>query len=939
MIFGIEVVCHDKRVDLGAFESSNKEDDMDNELTQHKIPPYKCIPQEYLQDFNEFTSDTCGIKLHLYNPETNEENSDEIRMMPYLDDSVSTIKNWGLIDLPSSVKLMKVGTDSYPFIESILDVGQSLSFDVLFKSTVVNQQPLAEIFLRPRVILQNCLPVTIYVKSNKTNMSSIDNGGNTKLRSDTSSLIQRVDAGKELFINSYGSSFNVSVGFSEEFTADSVDSSNEILLGPDDRVTKPLEFKPMSKSGTQTEGIVYMIENEGGSVINSNIQALSPELKNEINVRCISIQCSASILDHTGDLQFSYSNASNDNYDSELIPQDSSAPSHKHVALLQDINKRIYAKQKSANEKFMSFCPSEIQLSEGGLECHSLHWEDQTESGYCAFKQKKVSQIESYTIHIIPEYILVNSSGHDVTIIQSSSPDHTEVNSFGSSMLKMGPGELKIVIRFQGNGWFTEPILISGLRTITTSLKTEDEDFVGGLAVDILSGGQDARVLVNIGPPQIDDNFTAEESNTTTSPFSIFTNLFEKDFLRFRLSCKSIQMFITELRMSGRSTQVALVDIESFNISYQHIFLFENNYETLKDEHASVSSIVRSIGRYRLSISVGHLKLSDSDPSSSFIMSSFLPNSNSVDISVYFRGKDIDMINVNLWSSQHGSPNKVMVFASDIFLMKLGSILCDMKDSYDTNHHKILVGEQDQILSTTYPPPIPQNVCKFNVVRISPIELEVNIREATEMTESMRLHESVQGFLTQFPATSPIEMNLKIAEFSSRNVHCNIYPVLHMATLTLKTRLKFHLLKNSNSYDRTERDFILSSLADSIKVVPPLKDGTFFRTIGYHAADEFESLFNLVNEQSSRAVIKESSGTILYSSSTQISNCTSGDKSTTRHQADMNRMDRPKPLKPPPLGVSTRNFFSSSFRLTKNNSKTFMNTQHSIIEEESNSET
>jgi len=939
MTFNLSAESNGDQTDLAVLEGLSHGIDICKKGSEHS---WTTIPTNLIAEKNSNRDPKLLFQLEVA------EKVDNLKSM-YLGESFENCDTpyvWGELPLPSYDQFKQIGKAENVVMNACSDKS-FISSHAVMKVILVNDYPLIEIYIQPRAVIQNNLPLTIIIETPSSNAFSEKNYFGKK---EVKSWMHRLEPLQELDVLSYGPSISFSIRFEEDPVVGNKllwndDENVEIPLALGEFLKEPALFTYTSKNEPSNRSCIYLSEVSQDNILSSQLQSTPNSLLEKkngsgIRTRRLSLYSRGCIIDHTNQLLFSVWDSSSEKpkeTDSLLSARKENSRKDEYVTILQDSHSSIqisenYHEASDTLRHSLPFQLDELTPSSGGIVSKNIMWDDNTASGYCAFRDNIDSSLNSLLIHIIPEFLLTNNTGYEIEVtgsnLRGKQPCLLSKND-QLILLREEPKKLEIVLRNPLSNWTTDPIPIGQLQLSIINVRdTETKEVVGTLPIDISSGGRIARANIGIGTPQL-----IGLSMRRASRYDIF-HMWHDDFIKVRCQTKEVQIILTELpKVKGPPIQIALLTFEEVDIIYHRIFLFENHYGAIKESEVEAQSGCESFQHSKISLNVNRFSMTDTDPGkpSQEVFTSDPTNSKFMELSIYIRSTEnedifhIDMIDLNLWN-ENKKAIKVQVDTSDNFVYRFVGFVFNLvkckKDSTkflneggynampkfrNADHYSM----DDQ--SSFFNP-----ILKVKMIRVSPLDIKVNIKSSESQLECVtEIHPTIlKRFMRKIEV--PFEMELQLSEFSAHDIQGYLGHIYDTTKTIYSSKLRYNTQNSMKKEDDTEKiptseeDFILSDLAPVIDLIPGLENNSAFQKIKSHVIYEFQSIFNLIDDTNSRAVLKESgSGSIMYASTTQI------DKIEIPKEKEKKR---PSLSKPSPstrsLGMSTRNFFAN-FALAK----------------------
>lgn len=258
-------------------------------------------------------------------------------------------------------------------------------------------------------------------------------------------------------------------------------------------------------------------------------------------------------IDHTGGILFA-----NVNQQAEEVPLSAFSAGHeaRRVTLLpksDSLIRLLHLTMDGVNgmRQSLPFRIEDISIADGGIESTGINWEDNTPSGFYAYRTLLDSAQSE--VHIIPEFIVYNGSqSHRVAVRQVGSEVVVETGQMAQVMKhpKMG---LVISLDYLDFGGRAGPLQVDDLMHRVAIVKSLDGFPIGSVAVQTVIGSTDSRLVVKLGEVRLGESIAA--------PSSPSRNLFERDLLRLRIRWSELVVTLYEAKpLSNQEKNVAFVE-------------------------------------------------------------------------------------------------------------------------------------------------------------------------------------------------------------------------------------------------------------------------------------------------------------------------------------------------------------------------------------------
>lgn len=567
------------------------------------------------------------------------------------------------------------------------------------KVTIVDDLPDVELYIQPRLILQNLMCINVFAK---TPMPFVykDGCANRFIKDGT----ERIEPFETLEVYSP----NKSIKFSFKCADIPV---GDIKTG----WTKPgwIEL-PLSISSKLEENINCHFPFVNDSGIESSYGGGSSFFINETNhqvgdtntssfIRKISLNIENLGIDHTGDFLFE---SCEPNAHPFTLSSFSSKVQKRRITLLPKSNNLIRILQLSTERRSMPFNIDEIAFANGGTDSTSIKWSDSTDSGFYAYKKLSFfNNVENQVhnqleIHIIPAIIIFNGGNHAARIVYAQGQNFI-LGEGKTAPVSQSWGEngLRLSIEFIDLGCSTATLTISKTGLLVSVVRFNDGSPVGSVAVQTMIGKQDSRYLIKIGPMKRGDVTNQDLVNSSSS-----TSLFANDMLRFRVRWSEMQITFldtsknsnfarngTEYEISENSnrfvkkknssySKVAHIILKRFTVDYQKVF---------KDDVESSTMTKRSQARSQFAVIIHSLHLMDCTEieQGTTVLASLSKVTNFFELCVRTRdvGDGIGVTNVDLLELKLANNGKhadqIILNTTEAFLWSILDILSRTKNA------------------------------------------------------------------------------------------------------------------------------------------------------------------------------------------------------------------------------------------------------------------
>ena len=591
---------------------------------------------------------------------------------------------WSRIVLPSYTDLHRVASSSTPDKQtitklnlvfkaensSLLPTSTDMTIHAAISIRMVEDHPLIDISLQPRLILQNNLPLPVMVRTPDAYTLS---------PCKTQKLIDEEFEGQTLhFLNPHDAIeiFNsrdfvrISTKFVEADDDSNLSSYNwmkgefiDLFLGErkflhnmeDDMVCLFPTGNKEEIGDSAGFVIVENLENFGSidttSAMNIDVSSISlavPKFAPSLSMaaQCIIIDHMERFLIETVQFQTERDTMHDSKHSLSSKPQFSAldiftSQEYPRFMLVPDTSShvRICTDESTSETKKVYSNPFKIDgidIGIGGFESSQLFWEDLANSGYYIYRKVVDMGVLVTELHIIPEYMIENSTEFTLLITYNDKGDNNCVKLTLDPLQRkplilsqsVSNTDLHVKIEVPEKGYFTNPITVNDLNEQVCDLysisdNSENESCLTvneNLTIVAKVGKESERILIDIG------------SSKRTSQASTVKELSEcsesksqnDDVIRIIMKCQ--QVFI-KIQIAGPPDGFLLSKFDDFRIKYQRLFLCADNSSGREE-------------RSQLKIYVGNMNLSDSDESEEFQKLFHSPGSSDIfmDFSLLYAG-------------------------------------------------------------------------------------------------------------------------------------------------------------------------------------------------------------------------------------------------------------------------------------------------------------
>lgn len=479
-------------------------------------------------------------------------------------------------------------------------------------SLVDGRFPLVEVFLEPRSLIENNLPVTISIRtpmphtfnsSNGSDKTSQDEETECQSIAGSPDTVHDVLPGSNIQVFTPGPSIAVTVKCSEMPVGGTPIGWMEggwvdLPLVSEFRLLEPLRcrfpFIHSRNSGSQAPsgalGTDFYISEVMSSLEELAAGESASQTKEEkmdsgdkvevglsgISIRTFNVAVLNYAIDHTGGILFEQLQSDDNVFRpsaSVSSPQRRStynlatqpltafaSPRHRsRITLLPvatSVLRIIYLTmdEDEGMTRSAPFRVEDISICHGGAESTSLKWADGTDSGFYAYRQL----VNSYQseIHVIPEFIVFNgSTSHQIQVtVQNGGIVSVEPGKIAPLRSVSKSGGLVISVEYVALGIRSLPLSVDSLGLRVAFLRSHDSTVVGSLAIQTVIGTYDSRLVVKLGEMKL-----GGQSRDVPIEAGLPPSLIQDDFIRFRVRWSELRVTLNEALFSPYASKEVLI--------------------------------------------------------------------------------------------------------------------------------------------------------------------------------------------------------------------------------------------------------------------------------------------------------------------------------------------------------------------------------------------
>ena len=429
-------------------------------------------------------------------------------------------------------------------------------------------------------------------------------------------------------------------------------------------------------------------------------------------------------------------------------------------------------------KRTLPFKISNIAISDGGVTATPIPWEDNTPSGFLAYR--KLISADQSELHIIPEFIVYNGSGNQHILVRQ--PGYADVvvapGKIAPVWVKDSQLGLILSLEFMEMGGFSPPIRVDSLGLRVAVLKSFQGHPLGSIAIQTVIGAHDSKCVVKIG--EVKHGAIASHQISSSSIIDI-----KRDFLRFRIQASELQVTLNEHNQthqlpsdthsqkfartnsnkvkpppSGSEASVCTFLLHRFTVDWQRVFKDEGQNQKNVQQSALLSP-----ERSQLSIVIHNIQVRDETPNTPFpIVFDSTSNASFLDLCIRTRGPldsdliKVDLFDLNLAHSNEGT-QRMYLNTNEEFVWKLLDLAdrisaatgelasMDMQLKWDAEHGGYVVSYDHEAAQnrqeTNYTPPKTGSIYDINKTRVSPFILNVSFLRVPETSRYKK--ENIKG--------------------------------------------------------------------------------------------------------------------------------------------------------------------------------------------------
>jgi hypothetical protein len=572
--FKIAVIMNDCVKDLGILNKAKKRNRSANDGSKSLLKESELIshsvfglPAPLLHGFTVDTSETLCLQIS-----------------PILEESCGG-GLFGLFNMPPLEHLIKIAAsdDRRRVLTVVCSPSYrhtkvpSLAVNICCKVSLVgNTRPFVELFVEPRLIMQNKLPVSLILRTPMPHTfisSYASQAENSPAEAEhTNYTTHRIRMLESVEVFTPGPSLAISLKCADlpiGGTSTGWVDGNFIDIPLNGKMLEPLRctFPFQTKSLHRYESLRQVTGPNRGSDFHVLEEGdVTPDLNGAVKSMSgldggartvVFIVCNYAV-DHTGTLLFENVSWAGENESQRNLksvaealhvrsvtgspPYGAFSSTHhrRRVSLLPDSKTfirlvKLTMDGEEGMKRSMPFRIEDCSMTQG-IDSMPIFWADGTPSSYFAYRNLTA---EGSELHVVPEFVIFNGSEfHKIWVKPLAHPQ------FDLDPLKISPISRdrndSIVVQFEVpfiNG-LTGPVQIDniGLRICVVKSRATG-DALGSLAIQTVTGARDSRMVIKIGALSFKETETDVESSSS---------LFLHDFIRFRVRWSEMRVTLKD---------------------------------------------------------------------------------------------------------------------------------------------------------------------------------------------------------------------------------------------------------------------------------------------------------------------------------------------------------------------------------------------------------
>lgn len=400
-------------------------------------------------------------------------------------------------------------------------------------------------------------------------------------------------------------------------------------------------------------------------------------------VRTIKISVENLGVDHTGDVLFESWDMNKHNDISARTGDVSNARNFTFSSYASALHKRRITILPSSNalirilhlsmdgddpyKRSLPFSIEDIAFCDGGLEATPLSWDGGSESGYYAYR--KLSTLNQYEIHIIPEYAIYNGGKEKVCVTIQQKND-----------LKIDAGKMAMAKKVNKKQGLVISLIIESLNVMSAPVQVDELGLKVVLMRDITTGAPIGSVPIQTIIGSRDSRFVVKLGELKHGGLSFMDkgNFSRNDFLHFRVRWSQLEITFLDTSLPVDTTTLGKISYQSitkfvlsrFTLDYQRLFK-EDGEEIISVHHT------RHPARSQFSAIIKSVRVHDCTTSpETLFLDTASGEFNCMDVKVRTKGDsnsglmNIDLIEIKLCHDGK-KPHEITINTNEAFLWSL----------------------------------------------------------------------------------------------------------------------------------------------------------------------------------------------------------------------------------------------------------------------------
>ena len=534
----------------------------------------------------EVTDVEADTKASVATTSANSASEYKVTFSPILGEAIELV---GTFHLPSPVALIEMGEDVAKISEILchnteeITSTDAFAMRLVYNVTMVGEHPLLNIFLYPRAIIENRVPLQILVKTSQRFIFS----PKSRCAEGEDNTHHSIAPLGETEIYAAGGFLATSIKIEERPVAGNQTgwSRGQLELPLDSRMHTPIQaILPFLSQDDSSSSIVshptggdHLFVLEKGQLAeftavedeNSATTAVTKSEAASTIVRKMVIVALNFVIDHTGDLLLEDVSPPEDGRKSSAIGSLNSTngsfvatrgayalPGRKARLILLPspdapfklVPSKLKAPGTDGFQLGSTFRVKDVIFCGGGVQSSAILWDNsKIVSSYFAYR--KFSSFGQTEIHLIPEFVVFNGSGSSMNVVEKEGGKVNIVMKAEEVAPWIMPDRargLKLVFQFPSIGGTTDnSIRLDEIGSKVLVVRNVSGGAIGSISVQTEPGHSDSRLVIKVGALKLsggddsdaDDEFKSEQ-------------LFTGDFFRFRARLAELQVTLNDTQQS-----------------------------------------------------------------------------------------------------------------------------------------------------------------------------------------------------------------------------------------------------------------------------------------------------------------------------------------------------------------------------------------------------